>query len=87
VVLSPLALWKVASGRGTSTIPHTAVQGYEGFKACEKMISLQSKDHQPKAIDRLDKLYTTTNEPEEEAKRRLELVNYPDVAPKPREKK
>ncbi len=61
--------------------------GYEGMIRREKTIPVQGKVRVPEVLDRLIELYTTINKPEEVKKWRAERSKYPDVAPKPREKK
>ncbi|MBX7106706.1 MAG: tetratricopeptide repeat protein, partial [Gemmataceae bacterium] len=65
------------------------LKGYEGMKAREKTIPPQGSPRIPEALDRLVKLYTATNKPDELKKYQQLRANYPtpkEVAPMPKEK-
>jgi hypothetical protein len=65
------------------------LKGYEGMKTREKTIPKQGGGELriPEALDRLIELYTATNKPDEAKKWQTERAKYPDIAPRPREKK
>jgi hypothetical protein len=65
------------------------LQGYEGMKTREKTIPQHSGEELriPEALDRLIELYTAINKPDEAMKWQAERAKYPDIAPRPREKK
>jgi tetratricopeptide (TPR) repeat protein len=66
------------------------LKGYEGMKAREKAIPPPGAPRLPEALDRLIKLYTATNKPDEAKRWRAERARYQspkEVAPPPREKK
>lgn len=57
------------------------LKGYEGMKAREKLIPLQSTTYLRAAIDRLIELYSVTSKPDEVTKWQTERAKYSDVAP------
>jgi hypothetical protein len=65
------------------------LKGYEGMKTREKTIPKLGVGELliPEALDRLIELYTAINKPDEAKKWRAERAKYPDIAPRPREKK
>jgi hypothetical protein len=56
---------------------HHLLKGYEGMKAREKTIPPQTSIRIPEAINRLIKLYTATNKPDEVKKWQAERAEYP----------
>jgi serine/threonine protein kinase len=62
-------------------------KGYEGMKQRETTIPPQANTRLPEALDRLIKLSSATNQPEEVKKWQAERAKYPEAAPKPEDKK
>ena len=63
------------------------LKGYKGMKQRERSIPKGGEVHLREGLDRLSKLYTTTNKPDEAKKWWAQRAKYPRAATPPREKK
>ena len=57
------------------------LSAYEGLKQCKDSIPLTNQFHLPEAIDRLVRLYTETNKPDEVKKWQAEKEKLPKSEP------